>query len=208
MPCGASRSAIWLDAGLVGADAAADRQRRAVDPDAVAALDRARRLDPAEDRDADAAVGRFVQRRLGTPQRLAHRQDDRAVVGHQRRIVGEDGIGEPVVRVGQPFDLGAGGGDQIGEVGVLLGGPRRRRSPAHSASRAGFGAAHGACGRAHQHAPQRRGHGLRTERAVGWMFIARPPGRSPAASVTHAARQRPQGPADGGLTAASAAGPS
>ena len=54
-----------LDAGLVGANAAADDEGLFVHPDAVAALDLARRLDPAEDRNALFAVERFVGRDFG-----------------------------------------------------------------------------------------------------------------------------------------------
>ena len=62
--CGPSISASCSDAGLVGPDAAPDGQRLGVDPDAIAALDRARRLDAAEDRNAHACVGGLMQRRL------------------------------------------------------------------------------------------------------------------------------------------------
>ena len=98
MPFGASKLGHLPDAGLVGPDAAADGQRRGVDPDAVAAFDRTGSLDAAEDGHAHAAIGSLVQAGLGTPQRLAHGEDDGAVVGHQRRIMREDGIGEPVIR--------------------------------------------------------------------------------------------------------------
>ena len=72
-----------LNARLVGAHAAADGERRAVHPDAVAALHLSRRLDPAEDGHAEAAIGGLVQRRFGVAQRLAHGQDDGAMIRHQ-----------------------------------------------------------------------------------------------------------------------------
>ena len=149
------------DARLVGPDAAADRQGLRVDPDAVAALHRARILDAAEDRDAHACIGQFVKGRFRPPQRLAHGEDDRAMVGHQRGVVREDGIGKPVIRVRQPFDLRARGSDQIGERLVLPGCPNRIEAGAIVP----FGSirvAHGAPCLAHQHAPERPSHRLRT----------------------------------------------
>ena len=90
-------------------------------------------------------VGGLVQRRLGPAQRLAHRQDDRAMIGHQRRIMGEDGIGEPVIGIGQPFDLGAGGCDQVGRTPHAARAALRRIEARAVVPLRRLGAAHGAC---------------------------------------------------------------
>ncbi len=84
------------------------------------------------------------------------------MVGHQRGIVGEDGIGQSVIGVGQPFDLGARARHQPGQRLMLGGGLAGieawtivpLRSP---------GMAHGAGSGAHQNAFQLPGHGLRPE---------------------------------------------
>ena len=71
-----------VDAFLVGAHAAADDQRPGVEPDAVAAFHGAFALDAAEDGNLALGIGLFVQGGLGDAQRLAHAQQDRAVVGY------------------------------------------------------------------------------------------------------------------------------
>ena len=122
-------------------------------------------VDAAEDRNAHAAVGFLVHAGLRTAQRLAHGQDDRAVIGHQGRVMREDGIGKAVIRFRQPFDLGAGSGDKVGECAVLESGARRIETGSIVPLRS-LGAAHGACGGAHQDAFQGRGHRLRAERSL------------------------------------------
>ena len=141
MPFGARSVGHLADARLVGPDAApmasvvASTQTQSP-PSTVPG-----RLDAAEDGHAHAAIGLLVQAGLGTPQRLAHGEDDGAVVGRQRRIVREDGIGKPVILVGQPFDLRARSRDEVGE-GLMLAARREPgRSPARSAIRQ---ASHGA----------------------------------------------------------------
>ena len=137
MPMRREKIGHLLDAGLVGAHAAADGERRCVDPDAVAALD----LCPAPrcGRGSGCRAADRRPRAAPAPGARSALPMDRmigAVVGHQRRIMREDRIGQPVVGVRQPFDLGARSGDEVGEARVLRGGARRHRSPAHSAIRA------------------------------------------------------------------------
>ena len=200
MPLGASSAAIWRMPASLVLNAAADGQRLRVDPDAVAALDRAWRLDAAEDWHAHAAIGFFVQAGLRTPERLAHGKDDRAVIGHQRRVVREDGIGKPVVLVGQPFDFSAGSSDEVGERLVLARGARR----VEAGSIVPFGRlgmAHGACRRAHQHAPQRRRHGLRT--VLPLHLDVHPASLRRSETANKHAVWAPARATEGGLTAAS-----
>jgi hypothetical protein len=87
--------------------ATTDRQRGRVDPDAVAALDATRRFDPPEDRNACSLVGHLVQVRFSHSARLAHPENDRALVGDKRGVMGKHGIGESVTRILDPDDLGA-----------------------------------------------------------------------------------------------------
>ncbi len=72
-----------IDAGLVGPEAPTDGDRRRIDPQEVAALDRARRLDAPEDVDGVVAVEGLVQLDFGLAQRLAGTQQDGAATHHE-----------------------------------------------------------------------------------------------------------------------------
>ncbi len=185
-----------LNALLVGPHAAPDGQRRPVNPDAVAALDGAGRFDPAEDRDAEPAVGGFMEGRLRAPQRLAHGEDQRAVVGHQRGVVRENGIGETVVVIRQELDRRARLRHEVDQTVMLGGGAGwvelRTVVP--------FGrvcAAHRTRCPTHQHPFQRGRHRLRS------VFLHRkhlPPVVPNLYTGPHACRKCGQSPVDGAAT--------
>ena len=144
-----------LDARGVRAVAAADEQGLAVEPERVAAVDRAGRLDPSGDRDAGLREIVLERRRLAQPLVLARAEQHGAALADEQRVVGVDRVGvarSPSVTITSApassrisrkrLVLGGGGGEvRLGAPAVL--------APAHGVGR---------LRRAHEHAPERLGH--------------------------------------------------
>ena len=84
-------------AGAVGAKRAAHAQCPLVQPERVAALRRAGRLDPPQRRDAVLVAPAFDHQLLADPVGLAGQQRQHAAVGDQRRV---EGVGEVGVVIG------------------------------------------------------------------------------------------------------------
>ena len=77
----------------VGPQRPPDAQQVRPEPEGVAALDRAGRLDPPDRRDPGGARPGLDGGRLGRPVGLARPERDRPPIGHQQRIEGVDEIG-------------------------------------------------------------------------------------------------------------------
>jgi hypothetical protein len=89
---------------------------------------------------------------LATPQLLAHAQQDRAVVGDQRRVEHEDRVGAPWLRVVVLDHFGA-GPSQYGDKRVVLLPGDRQVGPAGVVPERGVVHREGFVGAAHQDAP-------------------------------------------------------
>ena len=143
-------------ARVVRAVATADEQRRLVQPEGVAALHRRGGLELPEDRNAGLDEVRRHGVHLAAPSFLARPQEERAVVGHERRVEDVDRIRGHRESASARDDLGAVGREQLAERLVLLGDLRGigRVAPAERAP------GHDRLGRrrAHEDAAQRRRH--------------------------------------------------
>ena len=100
-----------------------------------------------------------MQAGLRLAQRLAHGEQDRAVAGHQGRVMREHRIGQPVVGILQPFDPSAARRHKLGKGLVLFCSARVVEAGTVVPPR-GVGAAHGRGRAPHQGQAQRRRHRL------------------------------------------------
>ena len=89
---------------IVGPQRSADAEQVGLEPERVARLDRARRLDPAGRRDARVIEPALHDLRLVAPVRLAGPEGNRAGVGHEERVEDIDEI--RVVKVMRPEMVG------------------------------------------------------------------------------------------------------
>ena len=106
-------------AGVVRAQRPADAEQVRPQPERVAALDRARRLDPARPSGCPAAVvQRLEGRRLAGAVRLAGPQRDRAAVGDEQRVERVDEV-RAVGLASSTWTVGPSAGEDVDE-GVVL----------------------------------------------------------------------------------------
>ena len=162
-----TRSASWRDPVVVGPQRPPDAEQVRPQPERVAALDRARRLDPPERRDAGRGRPRLDGGRLRGPVRLAGPERDRAAVGHQQRVEGVDEVRRRRARSSSTWTRGP----SEARVSTKASCWRRARSrstgwrnPCAGSSKAAPNAGPGSLD---QDVAQRRGHALGAEPPLG-----------------------------------------
>ncbi len=96
-----------VDAGVVRPQRPPDAEQVRPQPERVAALDRAGRLDPPERRDAGRVRPRLEDGRLAGPVRLARPERDRAAVGDEQRVERVDEVRVVAARVSRTWTVGA-----------------------------------------------------------------------------------------------------